>query len=60
MTVPVVVGVEVAAAAEGALHLRERSRMWRPVLGPSSGPARSPRVCGRCRRCGRTGMTATA
>jgi hypothetical protein len=47
--VPVVMGAEAVVAVEGALHLRERSRIWRPVPGPLSGPARSPRVRGCCR-----------
>jgi hypothetical protein len=42
--VPPIVGTEVAAAAEGALHLRAWSRMLRLVPRPQSGPARSPRV----------------
>jgi hypothetical protein len=40
--IPAVVGVEAATAMEGALHLRVRSRTWRPVPGPPSGPAQSP------------------
>jgi hypothetical protein len=60
MVVPTTAGVEAAAVAEGALLLRARSRTRRPVPGPPSGPARSPRVQGRCGRCGRRGMTATA
>jgi hypothetical protein len=55
-TVPTVVGVEAAAAMEGALLLRAR----RPVPGPPSGSARSPRVQGRCGRCGRRGTIVTA
>jgi hypothetical protein len=42
MVVPAVVDVEAAAFAEGALHPRAWSRTRRLVLGPSSGPARSP------------------
>jgi hypothetical protein len=60
MAVPTAAGVEAVAAAEGALLLRAWSRTRRPVPGPSSGPARSPRVRGRCGRCGRRGMAATA
>jgi hypothetical protein len=60
MAVPSATGVEAAAAAEGALLLRARSRTRRPIPGPPSGPARSPRVRGHCGRCGRRGMTATA
>jgi hypothetical protein len=42
------VGVVAGTVAmEGALS----SRTQRPVPGPSSCPARSPRVRGRCRRC---------
>jgi hypothetical protein len=44
MVVPTVAGVEAAAAAEGALLLRARSRTRRHVPGPPSGPARSPQV----------------
>jgi hypothetical protein len=58
MAVPAATDVEAAAATEGALLLRARSRTRRPVPGPSSGPARSPRVRGHCRRCGRRGMAA--
>jgi hypothetical protein len=60
MAVPAMVGAEVAAAMEGVVHLRARSRTGRPVLGSPSGPARSPRVQGHCGWCGRRGMTATA
>jgi hypothetical protein len=60
MVVPAVVGAEAVAAAEGTLHLRARSRTRWPVLGTPSGPARSPRVRGRCERCRRRGTTATA
>jgi hypothetical protein len=60
MVVPAMVGAEAAAAAEGALHPRARSRTWRLVLGLPSGPARSPRVRGHCRWCGRRETTATA
>jgi hypothetical protein len=58
MAVPAATDVEAAAVTEGALLLRARSRTRRHVPGPSSGSARSPRVQGRCRRCGRRGMTA--
>jgi hypothetical protein len=44
MAVPTAVGMEAAAAMEGALLLRAWSRTRRPVPGPPSGPARSPRV----------------
>jgi hypothetical protein len=44
MAVPAMVGVEVAAAAEGALHLRARCRTRRPIPGSLSGPAHSHRV----------------
>jgi hypothetical protein len=57
--VPAVVGMEAAAAVEGALHLRARSRTWRPVPGPPSGPARSPQVRDHCGWCGRRGTTVT-
>jgi hypothetical protein len=60
MVVPAAAGVEAAAATEGALLLRARSRTRRPIPGLPSGPARSPRVRGHCGRCGRRGMTATA
>jgi hypothetical protein len=52
--------VPAAAGVEGALLLRARSRTRRPVPGPPSGPARSPRVRGCCGRCGRRGMDVTA
>jgi hypothetical protein len=42
--VHVAVGVEAAAAVEGALLMRAKSRMRRSVPGPPSCPARSPRV----------------
>jgi hypothetical protein len=58
--VPVAVGAEVAAAADGTLLLRAWSRTRRPGSGPPSGPARSPRVCGRYGRCERRGTTAAA
>jgi hypothetical protein len=58
--VPTVVGAEAAAAAEGSLLIRARSRTRRPVHGAPSGPARSHRVRGHCGRCGRRGTTATA
>jgi hypothetical protein len=60
MAVPAMVGAEAAAATEGTLHLRTRSRKRRLVPGPSSGPARSPRARGRCGRCGRRGTVTTA
>jgi hypothetical protein len=60
MAVPTTVGVEAAAAEEGALLLRARSRTRRPVPGLPSCPARSPRVRGRCGRCGRRRMAVTA
>jgi hypothetical protein len=60
MTVPAVVGTEMSATAEGTLHLRTQSRTRKPVPVPLSGPARSPRVRGRCERCERRGTTATA
>jgi hypothetical protein len=41
--VPAVVDAE-ATAAEGALLLRVQRRTRSPVLGPLSGPARSPQV----------------
>jgi hypothetical protein len=40
--VPTVVGAEAAAVAEGALHLRARSKTRRPIPGLPSGPAQSP------------------
>jgi hypothetical protein len=55
-----VVGVEAAAAMEGTLLLRVRSRMRRPVTGPPSGPGRSPQVQGHCEWYGRRGTTTTA
>jgi hypothetical protein len=58
--VPAVVGAEAVAAVESTLHLRARSRTWRHVPGPPSGLARSPRVRGRCGRCGRRDTVATA
>jgi hypothetical protein len=58
--IPTVVGVEVATAMEGTLHLRVRSRTWRPVPGLPSGPAQSPRVRGHYGWCGRRGTVVTA
>jgi hypothetical protein len=49
----------IPTAAEGAVLIRVRSRTRRPVLGPLSGPARSPRVRGRRGWCGRRGRTMT-
>jgi hypothetical protein len=59
-SVPAVVGTEAVATAEGALHLRAWSKTQRPIPGPPSGPARSPRVRGCCGRCGRRETTAIA
>jgi hypothetical protein len=42
MMVLAAVGVEAATTTEDALLLRVPSRMWRPVPGPPSCPARSP------------------
>jgi hypothetical protein len=44
MVVPAMVDMEAAAIAEDALLLRARSRMQRPVPGPLSCSAQSPRV----------------
>jgi hypothetical protein len=42
MALPATAGVETAAAAEGALLVRARSRTRWPIAGMLSGPAQSP------------------
>jgi hypothetical protein len=59
MAVPAAVSAEAALAVEGALLLRAQSRTRKPIPGPPSGPAQSPRVRGHFGRCGRRETAAT-